>query len=100
MRVVEVDPSVADLVVLDFYDRATVIAGLASGGRNVGQRAQVGAARAPADDHMAVASGKDLLDIQMKALTGAVLHSRGKNVGLQPRSSYCRTVPWLGDSPN
>src|SRR5215510_3755093 len=66
MRVVEVDPGVADLVVLDFHDRATVIAGLASGGRNVGQWSEVGSPRAPADDHMAVASAKDLLDIEMQ----------------------------------
>src|SRR5215475_8095757 len=66
MRVVEVDPGVADLVVLDFHDRATVIAGLASGGRNVGQWSEVGSARTPADDRMAVASGKDLLNIEMQ----------------------------------
>jgi len=66
VRIVEIDPSVADFVVLNFHNRATVIASLAPGGRNVGQRAEVGSARAPADDHMVVASGKDLLDIEVR----------------------------------
>ena len=66
MRIVEIDPSVADLVVLNFHDRATVIASLAPGGRNVAQRAEVGSARAPTNQYMAIASGQHLLDVEME----------------------------------
>jgi hypothetical protein len=66
VRVIEVDPCVADLAVPHFHDRTAVIARLTPGGRNIDQWAEVGSARAPPDDHMAVASGKDLLNIEVE----------------------------------
>src|SRR6267143_5405617 len=58
---------------LNLHNRATVIARLTSGARNVAQLTEVGSARAPADHHMAVASGKDLLcQIDLEELTRAL----------------------------
>src|SRR3989442_9429001 len=49
--VVEIDPGVSRLRVLHFHNRATAIARLTSGGRNVAQLTEVGSARAPADHY-------------------------------------------------
>src|SRR5881296_1303088 len=49
-----------------FGYRCRLAARLASGGRNVAQRAEVGSPRAPTNQYMAVASGKDLLDVEMQ----------------------------------
>src|SRR4030095_6992423 len=64
MRVVEVDPGVTYLRVLYFHHRATVIARLTSGGRNVTQLTEVGSARAPANHNVAVAGRQHLLDVE------------------------------------
>src|SRR5438094_7109367 len=64
--VVEVDPGVSCLRVLYFHDRAAVIARLTSGGRNVAQWAEVGAARAPANHHMTVTGRQHLLDVEVQ----------------------------------
>src|SRR5712692_4020248 len=53
--VVEVDPRVADLALPDFIDGAAAERGLSPGGQDVGQRAQMGSRRAPADDHVLIA---------------------------------------------
>src|SRR4029450_4142312 len=66
MRVVEVDPGVTYLRVLYFHDRATVIARLTSGGRNVTQLTEVGSARAPANHNVAVAGRQHLLDVEVQ----------------------------------
>src|SRR5947209_11134253 len=64
--VVEVDPGVSGLRVLYFHDRTPVIARLTSGGRNVAQWAEVGAARAPANHHMTVTGHQHLLDVEVQ----------------------------------
>src|SRR5438128_12468847 len=64
--IVEVDPRMTYLRVLYFHDRATVIARLTSGGQNVAQWAEVGAARAPANHHMAVTGSQHLLDVEVQ----------------------------------
>src|SRR3989442_9931894 len=66
LRVVEVDPGVDDPSLLHFDHVAPVKARLSPRRQDVGQRTQMGPGRAPADDHVAVAGGEDLLEVEVQ----------------------------------
>src|SRR5215467_10002912 len=66
VRVVEIDPGMRDLLVLDLHHRAPVDAPFSSGGGYVRQRALAGAAGAPANDDVTLTGGQDRLDIEVQ----------------------------------
>src|SRR5215471_10316312 len=66
VRVVEINPGMRDLLILDLHHRTAVDAPFSSSGGYVRQRALVGAAGAPANDDVALTRGKDRLHIEVQ----------------------------------
>src|SRR5262252_1912303 len=66
MRVVEVDPGMRDLLVLDLQHRTSVDAPFSSSGGYGCQRALVGAAGAPANDDVTLTRGEDRLHLEVQ----------------------------------
>src|SRR5262247_3404145 len=66
VRVVEIDPGMRDLLVLDLHHRTPVDAPFSSSGGYVRQRALVGTAGAPANDDVTLTRGEDRLHIEVQ----------------------------------